>query len=335
MRQTSCTMKHAFTLVELLVVIAIIGTLIGLLLPAVQSARESARRTTCTNNLKQLGIAMHNHENVMRKFPPGYLNTLADGSSAIANSQFTWTWGTFLLPFMEQVSMYDSLQPMTTSVFNSAGKIDLLQTPIGGLRCPSDSEFNPINQGTASRTIDVNGQTGVKTASSSYTANNTSYRWQSGGRYIGAPKTSSQPGANGLFWRDSAVRIKDVTDGLSKTIMLGEKRTRWSQSGLAYVTRVGNEQLDMEAGLATGSVQLNWAHSESRRGFSSDHAGGLLVFLLADGAAVTIADTIPHVTSRTSTSDPLVDDWSLFERLLGRDDGLTVSSSTMLNFGNL
>lgn len=315
-----------FTLVELLVVIAIIGVLIGLLLPAIQAARESARRSTCTNNLKQLGLAMHNHENSTLKFPPGYLNTLADGSSAIAGSQFTWSWGTFLLPFMEQVAMFDELQPKTTAVYDSSAKIPVLQTAIPGLRCPSDSQFNPINQSGYERTIDVSGQSGVLTASSSYTANNTSYRWQSGGRYVGQPAgVSGSPGANGVFWRDSAVQTKDITDGLSKTILLGEKRTRFSQSGLAYVTKVGNEQLDMTAVLATGAAQLNWAHVDSRRGYASEHTGGVLLFLLADGAVITILDTIAHNTGRYSTSDPAVDNWTVFERLLGRNDGLPVS----------
>lgn len=315
-----------FTLVELLVVIAIIGVLIGLLLPAIQAARESARRSTCTNNLKQLGLAMHNHENSTRKFPPGYLNTLANGANAIADSQFTWSWGTFLLPFIEQVTIFDELQPRTTSVFNSSAKIPVLQTAISGLRCPSDSEFNPINQGANERTIDMSGQSGVRTASSSYTANNTSYRWHSGGRFVGAPQgVGGSPGANGMFWRDSAVEVKDVTDGLSKTILLGEKRTRFGQSGLAYVTRVGNEQLDMSAVLASGAVQMNFANGESRRGYSSEHTGGVLLFLLADGSVITVLDTIAHNTSRTSTSNPATDNWTVFERLLGRNDGLPTS----------
>src|SRR5438270_2080669 len=110
-----CHRRRAFTLIELLVVIAIIGVLIGLLLPAVQKVREAANRMKCTNNLKQLGIALHNYESVYQFFPPAYVtaNPAVNGSAyGIAygddnrNGPPGWAWGTFLLPFLEQENLY-------------------------------------------------------------------------------------------------------------------------------------------------------------------------------------------------------------------------------------
>ncbi len=92
------TKPTGFTLVELLVVIAVIAILISLLLPAVQSAREAARRTQCRNNLKQIGVALHNYHDVLRLFPPGYVAGSADSTSTSPG----WGWGAMLLPYLEQ-----------------------------------------------------------------------------------------------------------------------------------------------------------------------------------------------------------------------------------------
>src|SRR6516225_9196948 len=97
--------RLAFTLIELLVVIAIIGVLIALLLPAVQKVREAANRMKCANNLKQLGLAMHNHHDAMGTFPPAYVNT----GTFYRNSRYyiTHGWAPFLLPYIEKQPLYD------------------------------------------------------------------------------------------------------------------------------------------------------------------------------------------------------------------------------------
>ena len=124
--------RRGFTLIELLVVIAIIGILVSLLLPAVQAARESARRMQCLNNLKQIGLALHNYESTNRCFPPAYvqgsgvatgvaygINYPDDGSNGLTG----WGWGALLLPFIEQGNLYKSLETRPAVLGN--GKRDV------------------------------------------------------------------------------------------------------------------------------------------------------------------------------------------------------------------
>ena len=101
--------RLGFTLIELLVVIAIIAVLIGLLLPAVQGAREAARRAQCSNNLKQIGLAMHNYHAALDVFPPGYVSRTADGTPDGLEIGPGWAWGTMILPQLEQQPLYQAV----------------------------------------------------------------------------------------------------------------------------------------------------------------------------------------------------------------------------------
>src|SRR4051812_34621469 len=136
--------RKAFTLIELLVVIAIIATLIGLLLPAVQKVRAAAARLKCANNLKQIGLALHNYENVNRAFPSAYVtaNTRQDGSAygisygdEYRNGPPGWAWGVFLLPYLEQDNLYrqfDLAQPCWAPVNAPAAR-----TKVAAFLCPA------------------------------------------------------------------------------------------------------------------------------------------------------------------------------------------------------
>jgi prepilin-type processing-associated H-X9-DG protein len=317
-----------------LVVIAIIGVLIGLLLPAVQSAREASRRSSCTNNLKQLGLGMHSHLSTMRHFPAGYVGVLPGQSGNAWNSdnQFAWSWGALTLPYIEQQPLFDRLAPRTRRLYdhvtNGGVRADL-QAPLAEFRCASDSGFQTVNSNT-NRQVTVASLNAIGTTSSSYVASNTSYIWHSGGRLIGGPPgpggapNSQWAGtvapASGIFWRDSNVKPSQITDGLSKTIMLGE-RSWANEAGLALATDASNEQLSVERCLGTGALWLNGTDPDSRRrGFSSTHAGQLM-FLFCDGSVRAVSETIPHTILRTWSATVGSTTWSVFERLVARDDG--------------
>ncbi len=137
--------RAAFTLVELLVVIAIIGILIALLLPAVQAARESARRSQCLNNLKQFGMAMHNYENVNRRFPPGQVNLdsadpdfVNNNPTSIPANYYSWSQHVYLLPYFEQGSVSDKIDTDVDPAPPGAPNVDITAVKLPYVLCPSD-----------------------------------------------------------------------------------------------------------------------------------------------------------------------------------------------------
>jgi prepilin-type N-terminal cleavage/methylation domain-containing protein/prepilin-type processing-associated H-X9-DG protein len=207
--------RSAFTLVELLVVIAIIGILVALLLPAVQAAREAARRMQCTNHLKQLMLAMHNYHDALKQFPPSYviqpggggLNGSPDPETRDAGPG--WAWGTLLLPYIEQQTLYDqfNLQRPCWDSVNAAA----VQTPLGFMLCPSAS-----GDRAAMQLIDGSGNTLARFSRAHYVCN------------VGQEEpwglTADDYGrfADGPLYRNSTTSAADVRDGLSNTVFLGE-----------------------------------------------------------------------------------------------------------------
>jgi prepilin-type N-terminal cleavage/methylation domain-containing protein len=135
--------RRGFTLVELLVVIAIIGVLVALLLPAVQAAREAARRMQCGNNLKQLGLAVHNYHDTFLVFPPQMMNV-------DTNNDRRWGWGAVTLPFIEQKALWEQISsnggkqiPVASTLI---GGVPLLRSRLAAHLCPSDNTGVYLNQ---------------------------------------------------------------------------------------------------------------------------------------------------------------------------------------------
>jgi prepilin-type N-terminal cleavage/methylation domain-containing protein/prepilin-type processing-associated H-X9-DG protein len=203
--------KRGFTLVELLVVIAIIGILIALLLPAVQAAREAARRMQCTNNLKQIGLAMHNYADALGSFP--------SGSTGFATS-VGWAWTVYILDYCEQ----DTLR----------GLVDISQPPIASIndqlsRARVDFLICPSATGVEDDWSPGSGMHG------------TSYNGVLGSNYSGSdalPNRShcGEQSLDGLLYFDSSIKPRDVTDGMSQTFLVGERfyQTRGWPHGHEY-----------------------------------------------------------------------------------------------------
>ena len=207
----SAVRRTGFTLIELLVVIAIIGMLVSLLLPAVQQARAAARRTQCTNNLKQHGIAFHNYHEVHQTFPASYFadtnhpardTTTYDGPNGFA-------WGAALLPYLDQGALAGKLR--TDLPCWAPANADAVKTDLPVFRCPADSgPGGPFAvKNSANTTLATFGR-------SSYAANvGQEEPW-------GLTVADYSSVADGPLFRNSRVRAADVTDGLSQTVFIGE-----------------------------------------------------------------------------------------------------------------
>lgn len=215
-----------FTLVELLVVIAIIGVLIGLLLPAVQAARESARRTSCSNNMKQLGLSLHSYHDSNQKLPPVCRKPSASQSGDADYDASAWGWNALLLPFAEEQSLYDSVNVASNTLDQSladATMKEILKTAPANVLCPSDATATKVavTSFPTGRTNYVAVQANGGSASSPGRASN-------GVLYAKKETYGSFAGA----WPhgDAAVStlraprpFAEFVDGTSKTFMLGER----------------------------------------------------------------------------------------------------------------
>lgn len=282
--------RGGFTLVELLVVIAIVAMIVALLLPAVQAAREAARRTSCLNNLKQIGLAVNNYESGNRAFPPGAMwdpGKIARGSALV-----------FLLPFLEHNELYDAYdfrQPNIDDARLPGGDSRIGSVSIPTFLCPSDlhAPFDwPMHNYAASR-----GPTGL--------ANNPEcpcdFPWQD---LAQAPDGDRRDFAGPFTRLGTKVQVRHISDGLSKTIFFGEVRPKCSQhvqngwgktnNGNGYCSTLVPINYDTcdEAAPDPCHRPCNW---NTEAGFRSAHSGGAY-FLLGDGRVGFLRDDIDHQT---------------------------------------
>ncbi len=322
MRRNSRARPAAFTLVELLVVIAIIGILIALLLPAVQAAREAARRMQCGNNLKQLGLALHNYHGSFRQFPPGYGYCL-DSYGGTGGCNREWPWDMRLLPYLEQVAVYDLIDwnSNSGSAYQSSTPQDMrdaIGVQIDTFRCPSDAGADGrYNEGGVCNALTgLSGIVAIPKGRISYAACLGQGQMESPIRKeIPLPSGYRYPG---VFGHNSDTKIRDITDGTSHTMALSELRiggpcsirgTIHYDEGPVFMTDFGPNDLtpdlvrwcdpdDGEPGakapcLHSGSgcrgtlTQLNMVRHTAR----SMHPGGVHVGL-CDGSVRFVSESI-------------------------------------------
>jgi prepilin-type N-terminal cleavage/methylation domain-containing protein/prepilin-type processing-associated H-X9-DG protein len=291
-RRSKLSRSHGFTLIELLVVIAIIAVLIALLLPAVQQAREAARRSQCKNNLKQIGLAFHNYHDTHGVLPPGAITS-------------NWlAWGTFLLPFLDQAPL--SQQIIANNGFDakwyeaedSNGELFvekvLARTPLASFRCPSDpgEALNEKLYGYAA---------------SNYVAN-------VGHSYIYDASNATHRTYRGAFLMDRSTKFSAVTDGLSNTLFIGERKSVGKTSdipeyfGSIWIGAVAHKDR-VPAGstwnsnanvgrtycvvAASSGTHPNYLINSTTQGqaYSSLHTGGAH-FVMGDGSVRFISENI-------------------------------------------
>lgn len=316
----SLSKRHfGFTLVELLVVIAIIGVLIALLLPAVQQAREAARRMSCTNNLKNIGLGLHNYHDTFGTFPAGYISNrppiassgICWNSSVTADlSQFA-SWTVMLLPFLEQTALHDRFnfgEKFTMNPIDGIGSATnhaAWEIPLDIYQCPSDPRTSI--QPNLLCYLGVQGG-GVWDSSSS------TYDFQC--------KASKDPlrghDTNGMLYINSGEGFRDATDGTTNVIMVGESRYQthnradgknfgWASSGNA--TDIWGFPGTLSSAIAPINTLPDASHSTQSRCFGSYHPGGCEM-MMSDASVQFFVETM---------------DTQMYSQLAIRNDGLPVS----------
>ena len=331
--------SRGFTLIELLVVIAIIAILIALLLPAVQQAREAARRTQCKNNLKQIGLAIHNYIDVHLIFPHVQYTDLAGQDAGVdpfvdslLNSN--WAWSVMILPFLEQTNLYNGLgvgDITLEAAANDPVRRSLLQTPLPVFVCPSDPE-GALNRNRPFLAKPGGGLCNGMALSTDLMMSKSNYMACNGDRDNDGIMISGHA---------SSTNIADILDGTSNTILVGERRSRrllrqtnaegpwagvWAGQEIMCdgITNAwclaGQTQYQMNSGLHSLDPTDTNAGDWALIAFSSDHTGGAQ-FALADGSVRFISENIEWNDSVSDSNDV-----GIYHSLGSKSDGNVVGS---------
>jgi prepilin-type N-terminal cleavage/methylation domain-containing protein/prepilin-type processing-associated H-X9-DG protein len=295
--------KRAFTLVELLVVVTIIGILIALLVPAVQAAREAARRAQCSNQLKQISLALHNYHQAQGVFPPGCIVSMGtppawqpwqEAKAASGLNLHGTSWMLQALPYLEQQNLYDQWD-FTTNV---VGNAQVAQTDISIFYCPTrrngirseDQKHLAVWTWTGGGS-DYGGCIG---SGNGWT--NDSYRYFTNIEPGNASEHWQFPTRMGIFLPNTSARFSDVRDGTTCTIMIGELQRLvsppsgvssvdgWAAGGVATLFTTNNHE-------KSGIYQTGGMNNKFFESAGSDHPGGAY-FGMADGSVHFIAETI-------------------------------------------
>ena len=299
--------RKAFTLVELLVVIAIIGILIAMLLPAVQAAREAARRMGCSNNFKQVGIGMHNYVSALGTLPSGL--AIWDGRFPCASptgdgAYGGFGWGALLLPYLEQSQIYDQFNLVNSPAvlyfsddnYRTSG--EFIETYL----CPSDPEGHGWIPITSSKQNGPDPDDDAGRSSFSGVADSRTWQCSHSGSLTAGGSGGPRLDGDGLLFNVSRIKMSDITDGTSSTLLVGEipsipskPRTgqpwaTWNvmstQNGINYPLRI---------------AKYANAFSDAFFGFGSHHPGGCH-FLFADGSVHFIQEDISQYTLASLTT---------------------------------
>jgi prepilin-type N-terminal cleavage/methylation domain-containing protein len=286
--------KSGFTLIELLVVIAIIAILIALLLPAVQQAREAARRTQCRNNLKQLGLALHNYHDVFNCFP---INTPSSGPTRGTSPNEGIAGTTFIIasfPYLDQAPLYNQFNFSLRNI--EAPNLALIQnTPLSALICPSDPT-QPIRndqaQWWAYPGLLSNSASGAGIGQKSSI---TCYKGMMGNTWDSYPPDAMFERAPSVIQR---VGVKDITDGTSNVMAMSERSpswSPWSSWGGANGVWINSDYLINAWPRANGWVPEPSEAGGIKYGASSWHVGGVFA-LFADGSVHFVSENINFQT---------------------------------------
>jgi prepilin-type N-terminal cleavage/methylation domain-containing protein len=255
--------RQGFTLVELLVVIAIIGVLVALLLPAVQYAREAARRSQCQNNLRNIGVGLQNFHDVNGRLPPGWVADVPLGEPG-------WGWGAYLLHYLEQKALLDDQIHLEDHV-DEASNVEACGTVIPIYLCPSDTGAEQLF------TIGSLHTPNLQVGRSNYLG------------VFGTAEVEDVPSqGDGCLFHNSRVRFADILDGLSSTLLVGERSSKLVTSTWVGVVHGATDPMARVVGACDHVPNDPHAHAED---FSSYHATGAH-FALADGSVRLISSQI-------------------------------------------